>query len=398
MGFLIDEKQFINDNIIQFEDRLNSQYSRFLDKNPTFVTYYHINNIESITDTGLNNIEQIIGPNSPLKFQKISDFPVYGVESILLDLVEDDEGLTSSYDGELIILPNTIKPLPGDFFTIDYLGRQFLFMVNEVKYDTIKSNNYYKISFHIDSLEEDITDNLEKQIQEKYNCVFRNIGTQEKCLILEDDVEKLQKLNNIYKLIVDKYKVLFFNKRYNSFIFEDVENNIKIYDKFLTEFIIRNKLFQEKYNYNTLFLVNEDSSNRLPVEYENSVYRNIEKNKKELINNVTYGYSIIKNVDSVFNLYNDVYIRGINFVNNDFDYINPSLIEQIQTLEKSEDNNVVYNTIIDHFNNRLDSIYTFDLDELDDVMYINYDFETFILIPILLYIIKLYVNKFMIQN
>jgi len=398
MGYLIDEKQFINQNIILYEEKMNSQYSRFLDKNPTFVTYYHINNIESIADTGFQNVEAIIGDNSPLRYQKIKDFPIYGLDPILPDLSDDEEGLTISYDSELIILPNTIKPTPHDFFTIDHLGKTFLFMVNDVKYDTIKSNNYYKISFHIDSVDDDETENLEKQVQEVYNCIFRNIGTQEKCLILEEDAEKLKKLNDIYKLIVDRYKILFFNKRYNSFIFEDVKNNVKVYDKFLTEFIIRNKLFQEKYNYNTLYLVNEDPTNRFPVEYEHCIYRIIERNKKESINNIRCGYNIIRNQDSIFNVYSDIYIRGINFVNDEFDYINPDLIEQIQTGEKFYNNTVVYDTIVDHFNGRLDAIYAFDLTRLEDIEYINYDFESFILIPILLYILKLYVNKFMKEN
>lgn len=398
MGYLIDENQFINDNIIQFEGRMESQYSRFLDKNPTFVTYFHINNIESITDTGFNAIEQVIGINSPLKFQKINNFPVYGLEPILLELSDEEEGLTTTYDGELIILPNTIKPLPNDFFNINHLGKSYIFMVTEVKYDTIKSNNYYKISFIIHGVEEDYTDSIEQQVQENYNCIFRNIGTKEKCLIEEEDIQKINKLNNIYKLIADKYKLLFFNKRYNSFIYEDDVNNVKVYDKFLTEFISKNKLFYEKYNFNSLFIINEDSTYKFPIEYENSIYRAIEKHKKELFNNVTYGYSNIKNVDSVFKLYNDKYIKGVNFINNTFNYINQSLINQIQTGEKLENNNIVYNTIIDHFNNNLDTIYSFNLDLLEDVQYINYDFETFILIPILLFILKFHFNKFMIEN
>ena len=180
LGYLIDDKTFINENIFKYEERMNSQYSRFLDKNPTFVTYYNIDNINSITDSGFENIEDLLGENSPLKFKKINDFPVYGLESIMLELSEEEEGLTTNFDSELIILPNTLKPLPNDFFTISYLDKNYLFMVTDVKYDTIKSNNYYKISFTLKAAYGELINDLENQINEIYNCILRNIGTMNK--------------------------------------------------------------------------------------------------------------------------------------------------------------------------------------------------------------------------
>ena len=41
-GFVFDEQNFINNNAFKFEDRLNTQVARFLDKSPTYVTYYNI--------------------------------------------------------------------------------------------------------------------------------------------------------------------------------------------------------------------------------------------------------------------------------------------------------------------------------------------------------------------
>lgn len=395
MGYLIDDKQFINENIIQYEERMNSQYSRFLEKTPTFVTYYHINNINSITDNGFQAIEQVIGGDSPLRFNLIKDFPVYGLDPILLDINEEEEGLTTSYDSELIILPNTVQPLPNDFFTISYLNSAYLFMVTAVEYDTIKSNNYYKISFTVKSLDEDVVDNLNQQVQEKYNCILRNIGTQEKCLIREDDLQLLIKLNQIYKDIADNYKKLFFNKKYNSFIFENIQEHNKLYDKYLSEFISKHMLFNEKYNFDTLFIVNEDSSNLFPMEYENSVYRIIEKNKKSLLTNTSYTYTYVKNRDSVFNFFNDNTVRSVNFTSGIYPYISSELIQQIQTGEKLETNSILELLIIDYFNNNISSIYNFDLEKLEDYNFIGYDFDTFILIPILLFIIRFYFNKFM---
>ena len=61
MGFKFDEKTLVNNNIFKYEDKLNSSYTRFLDKTPTYVTYYNINTIESTVDLGFSNVEKILG-------------------------------------------------------------------------------------------------------------------------------------------------------------------------------------------------------------------------------------------------------------------------------------------------------------------------------------------------
>ena len=150
MARFIDEEKIINNNAFVYEEKLNSQYTRFLERPPTFVTYYSINTIESVVDEGFLNVERLLGKNSPIKFNKIEHFPVYGLDMITPDLSEDEEGLTTSYNGDLIILPNTIAPSPNDFFIINHLDKNIIFMVTEVDYDTIKSNIFYKIGFTLD--------------------------------------------------------------------------------------------------------------------------------------------------------------------------------------------------------------------------------------------------------
>ena len=76
MGKFIKESNFLNDNVFAFEERLNSQYTRILDMKATYTTYFHINTENSTTDVGFENI----GENSPLKFNEIKEFPLYGIE------------------------------------------------------------------------------------------------------------------------------------------------------------------------------------------------------------------------------------------------------------------------------------------------------------------------------
>ena len=123
MAYLLNEQSMLENNAFEFENRLNSQVTRFLDKNPTFVTYYHVNVNESTVDEGFRDIEAILSHRSPLRFQKIINFPLYGIEAIVLNLSDNEQGLDTNFEGEAIILPNTIKPLQNDFFIINYVNK-----------------------------------------------------------------------------------------------------------------------------------------------------------------------------------------------------------------------------------------------------------------------------------
>ena len=72
MGIIIDEKQMIENNVFQFEEKLKSPLSRFLDTTPTFVNYYHLDSDETTTDEGFKDVASLIGHRSPIKYKKIN--------------------------------------------------------------------------------------------------------------------------------------------------------------------------------------------------------------------------------------------------------------------------------------------------------------------------------------
>jgi len=390
----MNEKNFINDNIFKYEKRLESQYSVFTEKTPTFVTYYHINNINSITDTGLLNVDRILGHESPLKFQKIEDFPIYGIDQIKLDLNDEEEGLTGSYDSDGLILPNTIKPLPNDFFTVSYLDESYVFMLTSIDYDTIKSNNYYKIGFTLKTISTDAVKNLKSQVLEKYTCIFKNIGTEDNFLIEEDQYKLINELNSIYDTFVSKYISLFYNKRYNSFLINTMSDHI--YDKFVSNFISEHNLLNRKEKYETISISNEDYGEQFPTTYEMSFYgRMVDRDIKEL-DYIRYELCPITYQHSIFLYYNLKNIRSLVFVPDHVGiglYIKDKIIDGIKNNNIEELDNIIEELMVKYFNDTIDSIYQIDIDRLKEyrMKYCMYDY---IMIPILLFIMKYYNNKF----
>lgn len=431
MARFIDEEKIINNNAFVYEEKLNSQYTRFLERPPTFVTYYAINTVESMVDEGLLNVERLLGKNSPIRFNKIEHFPVYGLDQITPNLSEDEEGLTTSYDGDLIILPNTIVPNPNDYFIINHLDQTILFMVTEVNYDTIKSNGFYKLGFTLDKLDISDFQKLEQQTVDNYECIYRNIGTEDKCLVRSDDFNKMKLFQEKFDEILKKYFILFYDSKTNSLLFNDSFCNI--YDKYMTHFIMNNKILQNEDDYTTVTLTNEDNSKLFPMLYDKSVYRTIERcDKKRLPDEIRFIRNPIRDGESVF-----TNLRIRNVMSIDFDdehkyhsqqctgevYIDPKLIKHIKenTLEDivssypasyltivTREGNIerelsentetrpiepIYRIIVKYFNNDNNGLFDDDI-KFIDVDDIKYDLKSFIITPILLFIMNNAYNKF----
>jgi hypothetical protein len=244
MAILINEQKMVDDNTFAYEDRIKSPSSRLLDTTPTFTTYYHIDVNESTTDEGFIDVENVIGAKSPLRYNKIDNMPIYGLEQIVIQLQDNDAGIDGSYDGEATILPGTIKPNQNDYFIIPILKDTYLFRVTEITYDTIMPDNFYKISFELEYIDDEVLDNLNKQVLDDYNCILENIGTEEKCIIEKSVFEKRNAIIKKYRNIVDFYMSMFYNERHNVFLAEMSDGKL-LYDPLQTEFINKHNLLKE---------------------------------------------------------------------------------------------------------------------------------------------------------
>lgn len=419
-GFNFNEQNFINQNIFKYEDKLNSQVTRFLDQSPSYVLYFNIVKNESMVDLGFSNIENLLGPESPLRYSEIKDFPVYGIDPIQLRLEDGDEGLDSDYEGELTILPNTIKPTPHDFFILNYVGKDFIFMITSVNYDTIKSNNYYKCEFKVKYINTNEVERIRKQVTEEYTCINTNIGTEDKSIILNDELKLLQQAQFIYKNLCERFKMYFFKDKYNSFIFKNACGFI-IYDRYQSSFIQKHNLFNDKNDHMTIMLNNEDETDSFLFEYDSSIYHMIELKRPDLVKRYGFCPSKVENMYSVFNYYGDTNVISVRFRHGEFCYIHEPFTTAIKTGElinptcvhKPE---IQYNfnrqerisisdkfvhdqcpnkpfdeydkLIINFMHDRINSLIDINFNELNEILFFEYNWENFIKIPIFLYCLK----------
>ena len=395
MGEFIKESNFLNNNVFAFEERLNSQYTRILDMKATYTTYFHINTENSTTDVGFENIERTIGENSPLKFNEIKEFPLYGIEQMAFNLSQQDEGLNIEYDSEAVILPNTVEPYPNDYFLISYIDKPYLFKITSVILDNIKSNNYYKVGFTLESTNKEAIESLYKQCIGKFTCDINNLGTEYKCIIEDDTYLVVNKIDNIISSLLTDYKIVYYKEKYNSFIImsnEDEKEPYLIYDRCLNNFITQHNLYNDKYSPDTILLSNEDDTDDFIFEYNNSFFKRIEEESQKKMKE-SYGYMLafLTNYRSIFSYYG-VSTKTVRQIYSQKEYIPNDLLENIKENKLSD--NPIYNIIVKYFNNEYKSINTIDLEELDSIS-IEYSFFDYIFIPMIIYIIHKVSHRFL---
>lgn len=328
-----NEKDFIRNNIVNHQDRIQSQVVRFLDTVPTYVTFYDINTLESTVNVGTLNVDRIWGDESPIRFNGVRNLPVYGVEHINPDLELNEEGMNVRYEGEGILLPNTVRAKPNSFFTMDVLPRRFVFRVTAVNETTINSNSYLRLSYELYATDEVVTDKLDKNTVSWYRCIPENIGTENVVMMLDTDLEKINTLKKSVEKISNYYKMLFYDKRYNSFLFNR-DDGMRIYDRLLTRFMIDTGIFRRPKEFESIVLTEEDDSNDIPMEYYTSIFNAIIEKDKSYLEHKKYYPMVSLSLQSSFHHWRDRQVimtrtgMGVEY------YIRPELIDLFLTSEK----------------------------------------------------------------
>lgn len=390
MASIINEQKMVEENTFAYEDRIKAPTSRLLDTTPTFVTYYHINVDESTTDDGFADVASIVGHRSPIRYNKIENLPIYGIEQMVLQLQDGDQGLDGSIEGEAIIVPGTIKPLQNDFFIIPILSDIFMFRVTEFSFDTIVADNFYKLSYVLEYIDEDMYKTLNEQVIGNYNCILENIGTENKCIIENEVFTKKRSIDKAYQKIVDFYMSMFYDERHNVLL-APIEYGRLLYDPLQTRFINSNKLFNSKNNIEAVILTDEYNDRRKKYKYNKSIYKYIELKDEKLLSE--FYYITIPGITLPGSSFAAWYDKRVDVLDISpvINYTSKHILskEYVNKIKNGEkcDNEIA------EFIRRYVSNEELTIDDIpesieDEVMFFNKTLEVFFFIPIVLYIIR----------
>ena len=388
------------DNLVEgAKSRLNNPFYIYGDRKPTIVTYYNINHNASTLDKGSSTLYDDIGQNSSLRFNKIENFHLYGIEKINVNLDIGEYGLESPIEGEALILPNTIVPVPGDMFIINHvIDKPYLFMVTGIGIDTLYTGaNFYKISYKLTRTDMDALTSLETvQTIKRFTYKAGNVGTTLTPLIESNQAELIDKIEENIDTLLNYYMNLFYKNSVQNFILE--YQHMYLYDPYLIEFMIRNKLFA--LSGNNYFHVEQAVyiGDTFALEYDHTIFKDIEIKKSNMRLNSVYPVPVddpnsllVDRLESYYKLSNKVMYKDYD---NPINWLDMDLLDRVINNELyDEDSNLYYrNLLILYMNNKEFDITDKLMDSIMDLEF-NYTKELFYMIPILVFILKSYVNK-----
>lgn len=342
-----------NDRIDSFnkaqKDKLKNPYYAFTNENKTLTTYFHINKAKSTLDDGTHGLYDTIGPESGLRWNKIYNLPLYGLDKMLVDMNIGEFGLESTpIEGDCLVLPNTIIPNPEDYFIIPLLDKSILFRVTSVTPTMIENDNLmYKISYSLDStvrshlidkqviyeydtldggvpsnktpnvtnpvinapgsntsngkLFSELTPGNNSEIGKSTNSGTAGVGSHNmdkngmsnSGIFVEMGIKNL--LNDLMltiRQLTDWYIDIFYNFKLEAFILK--HQGEYLYDEYLTEFIIRNKIVSpNEYKIHVMHQTNIPKT--FSVDYEKTIFRFVETQDKDIADYTIKAYPLFIN-------------------------------------------------------------------------------------------------------
>lgn len=383
MGKFINTEYFdVHEGIINMnKDLVQNPFYLFNDKKGTKVTYYNINMEQTTLDPGSKLAYQEIGPDSPIRFNRIHDLFLYQFNRVELNFDNNDFGLeSSSVEGESYILPNTIIPCAGDFFEVDHVkDSTWLFKVRDVDRDTLDNGaNVYKIGWQLDRTTN--TDIL-KNVVDEYKYVDVQQGTNIKPIVKLEIYDIALELDHMATTLRQYFKDLFYSDKIQTFTYKWY-TEYNMYDPFAIEFIIRNSLLSDSANKYTFVKHQCPVPNTFAIDYNKTFFRAFEQKDVRTLVDSDY-QSTADYIDSpicIFHTrYEDYFALNYKvYYNEDNQPMTPRGIIPIldEDLVAHIQNNEMYTECKDRYNNIFIKYFNNGMVSLEDIKCIeSIDFE-----------------------
>lgn len=377
-------------------------------------TYYSINADASTLVGGFKNIEEFIGKDSSIIYDRIDNLPMAGVDNlVMMSEFNDEIGYDVNFDAQGIIFPNTIVPKPGDCFTLHNSKIPSIFVVTDASRTVVRSNPFVEINFHLWSQTPEMLKQLEKQVRDHYVVTVTSLGSDKTLVIKKENYFKIQDHIKTYLEVVDMYTSLFYDRRRSMFTYKELYDHeadlpVTIVDMVLWKFLYENGIlvYDDVITYanNNLNLSADriyiDDPSRYIDSYEyrkTPLYRIYERNPSKILDEYPYPQTVYE--DTQITKYSGINMIYIESYGKDLDNhtdIGSFTIFDEEFLARIRDN-VKYcchsdginwelrNAIIAYYHNEE---VDFESIELED----KRNMENFYLIPILLGIYKQYIT------
>ena len=322
MGRILKNPSVTSSNVHHYIQQATQDYSTFLNAAPNFCKYYSKNRWKSTHDRSLESYDEVVGADSPLKFDSIENLPIYRIENSSFGTEITDFGVTGNVSSSAILLPDTIIPSVDDLFEIEYNTAKKLFLVVDVEQDNYNNSKFYKITFRLSPHGvEDVEDQVENELTVDYTL----IGKAKDPIVSKSHFDLYLKLEDIYDGLLENYRDRFYDRESGLFVGSfQASAHVPVVDPIVNEFIAKRGLNDAFDGYRSFRYQDRDAFKVRSSDYRSTVFWLLEKRPENVADALTNGefvkkYQISRSVADRYSL---------NwFSQKDYRFVDPSRVD-----------------------------------------------------------------------
>lgn len=278
-GLIYDENTFVDNQLYKYDQYLHSRINKYTGDGRTLVTYFNINDEHTTVSLGLNANYQVLGPDSPLRYNKIDNMIILGFSKLAPEEAQVSSTSVRDYklNGDAYIIPGTIMPKENDFFIINHINMNHLFRVTQVTQDGLNTDGSYRINYTLYSTDPIDIQALNNQIVGNHIMDLQTIGGEDLTPIIgKEDYELRSRLIKMVNDMIQNYISRYYDQVHNCFICR--MNGQALFDLCGNAFMAKNGVMINDNSVDNIILnENKLNDNRLDMLYEKSPYKWIER-------------------------------------------------------------------------------------------------------------------------
>lgn len=278
-GLIYDESSLVENQMYKYDQFLHSRINKYTGEGRTLVTYFNINDTSSTTSLGMNTHYQIIGKDSPLRFDQINNMILLGFTQLSPEDVNASSTNVRSYNisGDATVIPGTVMPKENDFFIVNHLNMNHLFRVTQVIQDGLNTDGSYKIMYSLFSTNIKEIDDLRRQVVGQYIMDLQTIGGEDLTpVISEEDHVLRSRLITMVDDMIENYIARYYDRTHNCFICH--LNGVSLFDLCGNMFMAKHGvMIRDNASGNIVLNSNKTNDPRIDMLYQKSPYKWIER-------------------------------------------------------------------------------------------------------------------------
>lgn len=294
-NLVYDEESLVDNQMYKYDKYLHARVNKYTGAGRTYVIYWSIDDAHTTTSMGMGTAYQILGVDSPLRYDEIDNMVLLGFSPLNPEEKQASTTTVRNYglSGEAFIIPGTVMPKENDFFIVKHINMTHLFRVTQVTQDGLNTDGSYRINYELFSTNPIEIESLRKQTVGHYVMDLQTIGGEDLTPIIgKEDHELRSRLIRMVDDMVENYISRYYDHIHNCFILH--LNGRSLFDVCGNTFMAKHGIMiNDNTNGNIVLNPNKIRDDRLDFLYQKSPYKWIERDAPQRYLD-SFKYHIVK--------------------------------------------------------------------------------------------------------